>query len=78
MFNPKQPAGRRGRMTTTTKKATIVWQSSTYEDVNEMPLVIAKYHGAVCIEQEDRTICIADEHLEEVIKALRKVRKEIL
>lgn len=65
-------------MTTTIKNATIVWQSNTYEGINEMPLIIAKYHGSVCIEQEERTICIADEHLEEVIKDLRKVRKETL
>lgn len=63
-------------MTTPIKGVTIVWQSDTYEGVNEMPIVLCRYQGSIELQQEGRTILIAEDHIEEVIKAMRKVAKE--
>jgi len=59
-------------MITTHGNVVAVWQIG--QDVPEQPVLIARYNGALALEQEDRTINILHESIDELIAALRAVQ----
>lgn len=58
------------------KGTQIVWQSD-YEGDMEYPIVIIPHDGSISIGQEGRTVSIHPSRLEEIIKALRKAKKQV-
>ena len=61
-------------MITTHGNVVAVWQIG--QDVPEQPVLIARYDGTLALEQEDRTINILHESIDELIAALRAVQSK--